>query len=231
MSPGAAFVVGLFGSVHCVGMCGGLLAASRATPGRKYLVRERNAAIGWVQNAGRILSYGLLGAIAGTLGGVVDRGLQERGRLVLSVLALVVLLWAALNMLGWLPARLSLERMGGPLWRRIEPYARALLPVRTKRGALAFGLLWGFLPCGLVYSTLTLAVSAGDPLRGALTMLAFGAGTAPALLGLGELLTRVRVWPRVAGVTLLAFAALQGVSLVKMTNEQPHACCTHHEAR
>ena len=90
-----------------------------------------------------------------------------------------------LYLAGWWRGLAALERAGSLVWRRIEPVGRRLLPVRSPAGALVLGLLWGWLPCGLVYSALAWAFASGGAGQGALVMLAFGAGTLPTLLALG----------------------------------------------
>lgn len=226
MNVAIALAIGVLGSTHCVGMCGGLVAASRVR-GRKVLPQISSAwSLGLAQNAGRVGSYGVLGALAGGLGGQIEGSWQ--GRLALQALALVVLLLSAGGLLGWLPARFSVERLGSGLWQRLAPRARSLLPLRSTRDALLFGALWGFLPCGIVYSALALASATGSALHGALSMCAFGLGTTPALLLVGQLAHRLASWarfPRIAGLAVLGFAALQVVTLVR-TGRDPHVCCT-----
>jgi sulfite exporter TauE/SafE len=105
---------------------------------------------------------------------------------------------------------LPLERVGALLWRHVQPLSRRLLPVRTPAQALALGMVWGWLPCGLVYSALTTALASGSAGAGAATMLAFGLGTLPNLLLAGILATQLRAlmqapWlRRTAGLAVFA---------------------------
>ena len=85
-----------------------------------------------------------------------------------------------------------LESLGAWLWRRIQPYSARFLPADTPAKAFALGTLWGWLPCGLVYSLLATALLSGGAGGGALVMLAFGLGTLPNLLLAGLAFKRLR---------------------------------------
>lgn len=180
---GTALLMGLLGSTHCVGMCGGL--GSAFTYALPEASRQGLRLLGWqlLYNGGRLLTYLLLGLLAGlVLGGLQDAdGAQQVIRLVAGLF--MILLGAYLA--GWLQALAVLERIGGPLWRALAPLRQRLLPVRRPWQALAAGMVWGFLPCGLVYSAMALAVTRAAPAESALVMLAFGLGTLPALLATG----------------------------------------------
>lgn len=183
----AAAVVGLLGGVHCVGMCGGIVGvltlglppATRAQPARllPYLA---------AYNAGRLASYTLIGALAGGVGAYAAHLVSVRhAQLGLQLLAGVFMVVLGLYLAGVWAGLTRIERAGGALWRRIEPLGRRLLPVRTPAQALVCGLVWGWLPCGLVYSIVVWAVAAGSAAEGARLLLAFGLGTLPALLAMG----------------------------------------------
>ena len=202
--PIAAFLVGLLGGVHCVGMCGGIVGAvSVGLPGQS----RWPLLLGY--NAGRIASYALAGAVAGGLGlffsGLLPVRHAQQALLVLAALFMILL---GLYLGGWWPLLARLERLGGHLWKRIEPLGRGLLPVRRPGQALALGLLWGWLPCGLVYSVLIWSVTAGGAAQGALLMLAFGLGTLPNLLLMGAAAARLQRWVRRPGVRRAAGAAI-----------------------
>jgi hypothetical protein len=136
--------------------------------------------------------------------------LQQAQR-VLYGMAAVFMIALGLYLGGWWRGLALLERIGTPLWRRLEPLGRRLVPVRSPWQALGVGLVWAWIPCGLVYSTLIWAVSAGSAGRGALLMLAFGLGTLPNLLGISLLAgaaARLGDQPwirRGAGVMVLGF--------------------------
>ncbi len=198
------FVVGLLGGVHCIGMCGGMVGAlSLGQSGRLSLQLA--------YNAGRIFSYCVAGALAGWVGEGVAVAAQWPGRLLLFVVANLMLIAMGAYLLGAVRPLALLEALGGRFWRRLQPLTRRYLPVRNWRQALPLGALWGWLPCGLVYSALTTAMASGSPAKGTLTMLAFGLGTLPNLLLAGVLLTTMQAvvrqrWLRgLAGVLVLAF--------------------------
>ena len=188
----SAFVVGLLGGVHCAGMCGGIVGAL------SFGTREgRNFPILLGYNLGRISSYTLAGALMGALGFYFSGLLpvQTAQRVLLSF-AGVFLVLMGFYLAGWWNALSGVERLGGMLWRRIEPLGRGLLPVRSVGQAVLLGLLWGWLPCGLVYSALVWTVSSGGVLEGAMLMLAFGLGTLPNLLLMGVAAAQLNRWVR-----------------------------------
>lgn len=194
----AAFLIGLTGGVHCVGMCGGIVGA--LTLGLP-LVRERPllARLPFLlaYNTGRIASYIAAGALAGGVGAWAANLVSvHRAQLGLQVVAGLFMILLGLYLAGWWPVLGHLERAGGVLWRRIEPLGRRLLPVRTLPQALGIGLVWGWLPCGLVYSALVWAIGAGGAGKGALLLLGFGLGTLPALLAMGTAAVALANWAR-----------------------------------
>lgn len=203
----ALFLVGLLGGTHCVGMCGGIVGAlSMGAPARWSMHLA--------YNAGRILSYALAGAIAGALG-AASLGLEGQVpvRLVLYFLANLMLIALGFYLLGVTRALAFTERFGQHLWRFLQPLTRRFLPARSMRQAFPLGLLWGWLPCGLVYSALTSALTAGSPGRGALLMLAFGLGTLPNLLLAGIVLARLSEFVRRPAVRLFSGLLVLGFGL------------------
>jgi hypothetical protein len=184
-----AFVVGLLGGVHCVAMCGGVV--SMLTLGMAPERRRRMAALLPLQlgyNVGRVAGYTLAGALLGGLGAMVLQSTAVHWvQQVLYAFAAAVMIALGLYLGGWWRGLAMVERVGAILWRRLEPVGRRLLPIRTWAQSLAVGFIWAWLPCGLVYSVLILALGTGSPLYGALVMLAFGIGTLPNLLGVGLL--------------------------------------------
>ena len=218
----SAFLVGLLGGVHCAAMCGGIVAALNLPARRAVLSAAGGGTIAGgmigqlplhvAYSTGRIASYAAAGAIAGGVGGVAalaDTVLPLQIALGFVANALVVLLGVYLAGAGSGVARL--EAIGSALWRRVAPLGKRFLPVDTPARAIGAGAVWGWLPCGLVYSVLALALVSGDALRGATVMLAFGLGTAPNLLVAGLALERFRsrlARPRVRLAAGLAVAAL-----------------------
>jgi len=181
----ALFLVGLLGGTHCVGMCGGIVGAlSMGGPPRLSLHLA--------YNIGRVASYAAAGALAGAVGSAFVLAGQLPLRIALHVLASLMLLALGFYLVGVTRALAVTERAGQHLWRKIQPLTRRFLPADTPLRAFPLGLLWGWLPCGLVYSALATALTAGSAGRGALLMLAFGAGTLPNLLLAGWLLARLR---------------------------------------
>jgi len=206
----SAFVVGLLGGVHCIGMCGGIVGAlSLGLPG------NRNLPILLAYNVGRISSYTLAGALMGALGFYFSGLLpvQTAQRVLLSFAGLFLVLMG-LYLAGWWNALSRIERAGGVLWRKIEPLGRGLLPVRSVRHGLLLGLLWGWLPCGLVYSALVWTVSAGGALEGAMLMFAFGLGTLPNLLLMGVAAAQLNRWARQPAVRGVAGALVMGFGVL-----------------
>jgi hypothetical protein len=178
LTLGAALLLGAAGSGHCLAMCGGITAhlASRALNDSDPIAAGGPRRIG---------GYATLGGLVCLMGAGAAGWLQQpAGYWTLRALAALTLILMGLQLAGW--ARL-LDRMatiGAPLWRRLQPLSRRLLPIDSAAKALAFGALWGLLPCGLVYGMLTLSIGFASPVQGALFMGAFGLGTLPALLGL-----------------------------------------------
>lgn len=212
LSIASAWLIGLLGSTHCLGMCGGILGTlSLAAAGS----RARQWRFLLAYNLGRITSYAAAGALLGAIGGTLLDALPgtagRRGAQLLSASFMIAL---GLYLTGWWRGLAALERAGARLWQRIAPLARRLLPVRNELHALAIGSLWGFLPCGLVYSALAWSLAAGDAVRGALLMAAFGAGTLPALLAWGGVARALgaatrQAWIRQAsGVVVLVFGVV-----------------------
>lgn len=208
LSAGAV-AVGLLGGVHCLGMCGGV-AASLASGGGRHPAWAVRAAY----NAGRVGSYALAGAVAGGVGGaglLLGRVLPVQ--VAFYVLANLLLVGLGLYLAGWTGIIARIEGPGRWLWARLQPLAGRLLPAHTVGQGLAVGVLWGWLPCGLVYSVLGTALLTGSPAGGAAVMLAFGAGTLPNLLAAGWLLGRGRRWARAPGLRLAAGALVAGFGL------------------
>ena len=176
----SALILGLLGGGHCIGMCGGLMGAlTLAIPAGQ---RQRRLPLLLAYNAGRIASYALAGLLVGTAGWALGSGPAAT---LMRILAGLLLIAMGLYLAGWWSGLTRLESAGRLLWRHLEPLARRLLPVRSAPHALLLGALWGWLPCGLVYSTLLWAASQGNALDSAVLMLTFGLGTLPVLLATG----------------------------------------------
>ncbi|ELF6207303.1 MULTISPECIES: sulfite exporter TauE/SafE family protein [Pseudomonas] len=200
---GSALVLGLLGGGHCLGMCGGLMGAlTLAIPPEQ---RGRRLRLLLAYNLGRILSYASAGLLLGLAGWAVA---SSPAALALRVVAALLLIAMGLYLAGWWSGLTRIEALGRGLWRHIQPLASRLLPVSSLPRALLLGALWGWLPCGLVYSTLLWAASQGNAGYSAALMLAFGLGTWPVLLATGLAAERVntllrRRSVRVAGGVLV----------------------------
>lgn len=183
----SAFLVGLLGSTHCIGMCGGIVGA--LTLGLKPDIRQSSTRLVpylLAYNLGRIATYAIAGAAVGYLSSQILRiAPPPQARAVASLVSGGFMLLLGFYLAGWWPAFTALEKLGGRLWLRIEPLGRTFLPVNHPLKALGFGLVWGWLPCGMVYTALVWALAAGNATDGALLMTAFGLGTLPMLLALG----------------------------------------------
>ena len=178
--PLALFGLGLASGVHCLGMCGGIVAAFSQTvfPGERLFPRQL------AFNGGRMASYCLAGLAAGATGALFH------GSVALFIAVNVLLVLVGLHLMGLRTPMLALERLGAPLWRRIAPLAARAF----NANAFAGGLLWGLIPCGLVYGALGAAALAGSAGGGALAMAGFGLGTLPWLLAAGVAAARLRGW-------------------------------------
>ena len=173
----AAFLIGLAGSVHCVGMCGGIVSAlTFAIP-----THQNSFPYALAYNVGRISSYCLAGALTGLLGQLVTQQ-NSTGLSILQLLSACFLLMLACYIGGWWQGLLKVEHLGKYLWKYLSPLSKSFVPFKRPLYALPYGMIWGWLPCGLVYSSLTWSLASGSALEGAKIMLGFGLGTLPVML-------------------------------------------------
>lgn len=186
---GAALVLGLIAGGHCALMCGGIstalaMATAKRPDGCPHM------ALLWAYQMGRITSYSVAGLLVGGVFGAVirafDVGIVQTALRVAT--AIVFALIAVTLLTAWRPPRLKAPQR---LWAYLAPLGRRLLPVRRLPHAFAFGMIWGWMPCGFVYSMLMVAALQASPVRAMLTMGAFGIGTAPLLVGANYGLQRV----------------------------------------
>ena len=184
MSPDfiGAFMIGLAGAGHCMGMCGGI--ASLLSMGVTH--NKPSLTIPLFYNFGRLVSYALIGAV---VGGAIS-GLSELSGLTQSLawlrfVAAIFMILVALYIAKWWHGLLIVEKLGQHIWKFISPVGKRLLPLKHPFHAFPFGFIWGWLPCGLVYSALTWSAVSGGALNGGLIMLAFGLGTLPSMLAIG----------------------------------------------
>lgn len=173
----SALLIGIAGGAHCVGMCGGITLAMRtAAP-----VNQPHLPFAIAYHIGRILSYIIAGALTGFIGQLVSTS-SAIAASILTYASIAMLFLMALYIGQWYRGLVYIEQLGNYLWRYIQPISKHFIPFKTPLHALPYGLLWGWLPCGLVYSTLTWALASQNPLEGALIMLGFGLGTFPVML-------------------------------------------------
>ncbi|MEO8202526.1 MAG: sulfite exporter TauE/SafE family protein [Betaproteobacteria bacterium] len=218
----SGFVLGAVSGVHCVGMCGGIVAAFSSQPGIVRIVRKGGAgterpriSMLGIFNLGRVGAYTLAGGMAGLAGsaGAYAAGVIDI-QVALYIAANLMLVLAGLYLAGLSPVLATLERMGGPLWRHIQPAAARWLPADTPARAFIAGSLWGWLPCGLVYGMLVTALASGSATRGALAMFAFGMGTVLNLMLAGLAFSHVHRFATRRAVRLVAGAVVLGFGLV-----------------
>jgi len=223
-----AFMLGLVSTLHCVGMCGGIMGMmtmSLPQPVRNAKGRLLLYTLGY--NLGRVGSYVLAGLLAGLLGDALVQDDPAGGPSLLRALFSMLVILMGLYLAGWFPRLTLLEHLGKPLWRLLEPLGRRLLPVHSPSQAMAFGMVWGWLPCSPVYSSLVLSLTTGSAANGALFMLGFGLGTLPTLVATGYLagfsthLRRMRYLGQFAG-TALAIMGLVGLLLALWPHEHGH---------
>lgn len=214
ISLSAAFVAGVAGSAHCFAMCGGL-AGALGMRARMTATSARTAFGNAVSyHVGRLGGYALAGAICGLIGASLQAVLDlARLGTALRVASGVLLMLIALRMLSpWNPLR-WLETLGAKFWRRLQHFTLGTGKLTGHAHAVALGFLWGWLPCGLVYSMLLFAALSGDSASGGLILLAFGLGTLPSMLTSSVLASQMQRWlknrgPRFAsGALLLIFGA------------------------
>ncbi|WP_157669601.1 sulfite exporter TauE/SafE family protein [Chitinibacter sp. GC72] len=211
----ALFLAGLLGGGHCAGMCGGIVTAFSL---------QLPAGARWPYllgfNLGRLAGYALIGALLGALASFATLAALQSVKVGLFFAANVLLFILGLYIAGWSRVLTRIEALGQPLWRRIQPLLRKLLPIRSIWQTPLIGLLWGWIPCGLVYTASLSALASAQPLHGAGVMLAFGLGTLPNLLLMGLMAHKLqtllkKIWfRRSCGLLVMALAVHQLVLLM-----------------
>ncbi|WP_342032352.1 sulfite exporter TauE/SafE family protein [Neisseria sp. Marseille-Q2251] len=207
------FLLGFFGGTHCVGMCGGLSSAF-ALQLPPHLNR-----LGLIVllNLGRISSYVLIGLIVGLVGQIGisldDTRWLQNG---LYVAANVLLLLLGLYLAGLSTAATQIERIGRPIWKRLNPILNRLLPIKSVPACFGVGMLWGWLPCGLVYSASLYALGSGSAVQGGLYMLAFALGTLPNLLAMGIFAAQLKTLLQRRAIRLCAGLLVAGWAVFRL---------------
>ncbi len=194
----SAFIVGLMGAGHCIGMCGGLVASFSSQTisikiGENLLLKQLKLQLSY--NLGRIFSYSLAGALLGGSAATLSSLFNIDDYLVwLRVFAGVMMIVTGLYIAQIWFGLTKIEFAGKYLWSKLSPFASGFLPIESPNKAIFAGMIWGWLPCGLVYSTLTWSVASGSALSGAGIMFCFGLGTFPALLSTGLAAKKIATW-------------------------------------
>jgi len=211
----AAVLAGLLGSAHCVGMCAGISGLFAVNTSIATIRQQLPLAITY--NLGRVLTYALLGIVVGSFGSVIVKASPAFAGGI-RVLSGVMIMLIGLKIAFDLRLLNPIERMGGTLWARIAPLAQRMIPVTSLPRALGLGIVWGWLPCGLVYSVLLIAATSAKSADGAMIMVAFGIGTMPAMLmtGLGAAQLAQLMRRRGARVGLGSLVVFLGLLTVAM---------------
>lgn len=209
LSYTTAFIIGLLGGAHCIGMCGGIMnALSFAIPEQQRSIRQVTPIL-LMYNLARIISYSIAGAIIGLLGAYLQQTGSQIGP-ALRIIAGLMLIAMGLYLAGWWRGLVYLERLGGYLWKYLQPVGTRLMPVTKPSQAILLGFIWGWLPCGLVYSTLTWSATSASWQQSALIMFCFGLGTVPAMMLTGTLAHQVKVWIQKTSVRNMAALLIIG---------------------
>ena len=208
----SAFVLGLVGSIHCLMMCSGFAATLQRT--QQISGQPAALKISLVFNSGRLMSYAIAGAIASWFGATVVNTIgMHQSHMLMQILVGGFLILVGFNISGWWNGLGWIEKGGRRFWSLLQPMTKHVFPVTSFAKAFAAGALWGWLPCGLVYSALVLAMGAEDPFIGALVMILFGLGTTPlmALVGISSNKMQIAKYPgfkKAVGATVMMFGAL-----------------------
>jgi sulfite exporter TauE/SafE len=209
-----AFVSGLLSTAHCIWMCGGIIGTLTLSLQRDIQNKKRQLALYVIAyNVGRIGTYMVAGTVGGLLGSLAASFLEPSCMHTVSrLIVFLTLLGMGLYLAGWFPGFAMLESLGKPVWRLVEPIGQRMLPVRHIRHAIAFGAIWGLIPCGLSYSAFIWAASTGSPTQAAFVMLAYGMGTLPSVMTAGLFtgwivrFTRLRAMNYIIGLILIGLA-------------------------
>ncbi|MCJ2376593.1 sulfite exporter TauE/SafE family protein [Vibrio sp. ZSDZ34] len=215
-----AFTIGLLGAGHCMGMCGGI-ASLLTLPSAKAQATPPALLVSLNYNLGRLVSYSLIGAlVGGAIASIVALSEFNHVLVVLRLIAALFMILLACYVGKWWNGLLMVEKLGKNVWRVVSPLGQKCLPLKTPAHAIPFGFIWGWLPCGLVYSILTWAAVSGSALGGALTMLFFGLGTLPAMLLVGSQANKLKqlqnslIFRNIAALSILLFGLYTGYGSV-----------------
>lgn len=200
----ALFAAGLAGSGHCFGMCGGVAALAGSSAAQVSVV--------WI-NLARLCSYVVIGALGALL---IQLGISSSEQIlqisalgdISRILSGLILIGLGCNVVGWRVSNGVFGRISDNFWQKLQPLSRRLLPINKTTDALLFGLLWGWLPCGLIYAVLPAAWLRGNPLEAGLMLLCFGLGTLPSMLSMGMASAKFRLWLKNPGMKRFIIASI-----------------------
>ncbi|MDB5628148.1 MAG: hypothetical protein JWQ51_488 [Tardiphaga sp.] len=220
-------LMGLAGSLHCAGLCGGIAASLLLAASPVTTQASRSTALLTTQ-IGRATSYTLCGALVGGGGAAFAHLLAlANAQSVLRVIAAGLIVWTGCSVAGWGRGFSALDRMTMVIAAKGSTTAR----LHRKAHPLVMGMLWGFAPCGMVYAAMLNAMMTGSAAQGAQFMAGFGLGTIPAvataalgvtaMAGRGLRLPERATLRRVLGVSIVALGI---VSLVEPASSLAALC-------
>lgn len=220
----SAFLLGFWGSLHCVGMCGGIVGVlNQSIVNKDQLSRKRKLFIWSAYHGGRIISYSIAGGLAALLGSslfsIINPDYAHKIGMILSGLFMIAF---GLYLSGWWMGLMILEKKGDFIWQRLKPFSKKFLPVEHVYQAFVLGGLWGWLPCGLVYASLVWMFTVPSVTDGIIYMAAFGVGTLPMLILMSTAAAKIskivkKSWVRkTAGVCIIIFGVLTVLGLLNI---------------
>ena len=228
-----AFLIGLFSTLHCFGMCGGLVGAM--TMSLQPSIRQQTSQLGlytFAYNIGRIASYTVAGFLVGWFGQALrDLLMPEDGIAVLRLIASLLIIAMGFYIAGWFPQFSKIEKIGIPLWKFLQPMGQRLLPVKNLWQAFLFGAVWGWLPCGLVYYVLLISPANDGAINAAIFMLLFGLGTLIPMMAAGFLsgrLAPIRQSQKIRYLSGLVLIVMGVISLLLATDPDAHRFLQFH---
>lgn len=206
-----AFLLGLFSTVHCISMCGSIIGAlTLSLPIKIRENRRKMLPYVFYYNLGRLLSYSLAGIIVGLFSYTLTT--KTNGHMIIKYISIIIMMAMGFYLAGWFPRFAKIEQAGTYIWKIIQPIGKKLMPVQTLLQAFLLGMVWGWLPCGLVYSALAIATTSNQPINASIVMLAFGAGTLPGVMSIGfftEFLTsmaKMKTLRQLAGISIIVIS-------------------------
>lgn len=231
LSYAAAFIIGLMGSTHCISMCGGYGMALGLTERTKKTIFTA-----FTFNGGRILCYALAGLLLGAVGDLLSNSFIQlkpianvlrfiSGLLLIAMALYISRLWMGLS---------YVEQYGQLLWKKIAPFTKKFIPIKSPAQGFYLGLLWGLLPCGMIYSALLWSSMSGNALQSALLMLCFGLGTFPSMLSMFFISNKISPFLKkktvrffMAGI-LIVFGVMTLFGSFTHNTHSPATTKTHH---